>query len=103
MPEEERKFVITLVDVPDLGYSCRIKNPWHGYYLRSYDPDARAGLGEAEFTDQLVDALRFPSFDAARECWYQQSTVMETRVMDDGVERENRPLAVVSIDISQVT
>lgn len=95
------EWAIRLVGVPDEGYSCRIVNPWEGYYLLSYDPDGRSGLGEAVFTQFDHEALRFPSFDEAKACWYQQSTVLPRRAVR-GVDGENRPLAVCDVSIDPI-
>ena len=97
-------FAIRLVDVPDAGdtgeppYALRMVRPFAGHYLTSYDPDAREGLGQAVWDESSADALRFPSFDAAKACWWQQSTKAPTR-MYRGQEIENRPLAPISISI----
>lgn len=96
-----KPWVIRLTEIPDGGYDIRIVAPFYGYYLAAYDPDAKEGLGEATFTADVEAALRFPTFDEARDCWYQQSTVLPTRASARG-EYENRPLAFCSVDISQV-
>jgi hypothetical protein len=91
-------FAIRLTDVLDGQVTwIRIQNPWPGYWLAAYDPDARDGIGEALFVPDENAALRFESFDEAKAFWYQQSTVMPER---EG--RENRPLTICSIDIAEV-
>lgn len=95
-------WAIRLVTVPDTtGYDCNIRNPWEGWWLAAYDPDGHEGLGRAEFAPTADTALRFGSFDEARACWYQQSSVMPTK-RDGDREWENRPLAVASISIDEV-
>lgn len=93
-----KRWAIRLAGVPDAGYDCRIVNPWTGHYLKSYDPDAREGIGEAVFTGGPEDAITFGSFDDAKAYWYRQSTVMPMRAFR-GVDRENRPLAVCDVTI----
>lgn len=94
-------WAIVLVGTPDGGHSVRIHQPWCGHYLAAYDPDAMAGLGEAVFTPEASDALRFDSIDAAKACWFQQSTVLPTRAVA-GRPIENRPLAVCDISIDEI-
>lgn len=93
---------IKLVGTPDSGYSCRIVNPWEGGWLAAYDADARAGLGEAVFSPDTANAMRFDTFGDARECWFAQSTVMPTQGGPDGKPFENRPLAVCDISIDEL-
>lgn len=93
-------FAIKLVDVIDDGTVpqwIRIRNPWSGYWLHAFDPDAHEGFGEAKFVEDQDGALLFDSIDAAKECWNQQSTVLPER---DG--RENRPLTICSIAVEDV-
>lgn len=90
-------FGIRLTDIADDRVSfVRIQNPWAGYWLHAYDPDAHAGFGDATFSPESEGALSFGSFDEAKAFWYQQSTVLPER---DG--RENRPLTVCSISIEE--
>jgi hypothetical protein len=91
-------FAIRLTDVIDNRPTwVRIENPWVGYWLAAYDPDAHDGLGDATFDPDVDHALRFGSFDEAKAFWYQQSTV---KPQLDG--RENRPLTICSISIDEV-
>lgn len=101
MSRRKDRWTIRLVGVPDAGYSCRIVNPWEGFYLQRYDPDGREGLGEAVFTGGVEDALTFPSFDEAKAFWFAQSTVLPSRAIN-GAEVENRPLAVCDVAIDTV-
>lgn len=75
--------------------------PLAGQWLMFYDPDARQGIGEAEFTSDVEDALRFPDFAAAEAFWSQQSTVAPVTALD-GEQRENRPLQCVSITVAEL-
>lgn len=75
--------------------------PMVGQWLMSYDPDAFEGLGEARFTSDLEDALRFDTFADADAFWRQQSTVAPTTANNPSHEtRENRPLMVVSVEVA---
>lgn len=69
-----------------------------GSYLESYDPDARAGRGEAHWTRDLTRALRFPDGGAAWECWRKQSTALPLR--PDGLP--NRPLTAFTVEVRAV-
>lgn len=100
---------VRLVSTRD-PYAMRLVSPFAGHWLASYDPDAKAGLGEAVFTDDPAQAITFPSFDAAKAYWMGQSTEMPTVSngqgfggafgMRNGVapagEVENRPLAMAT-------
>lgn len=76
----------------------RLVEPWTGHWLAAYDPDARDGLGEATFTADVADALTFGSFDEAKACWFQRSSL---RPMMDG--SEYRPLTFCSIEVVELT
>lgn len=91
-------FGIRLVDIIDDRQTfVSIANPWAGYWLHAYDPDAHEGFGRAKFLPEVEGALTFESFDNAKACWFQQSRVLPER---DG--KENRPLTVCSISIDEV-
>lgn len=81
--------------------------PLVGQWLMSFDPDANGGLGEARFTSDLEDAMRFDDFAAAEACWRQPS-VKDPRMIrerdDDGVVEvePNRPLMAVSINVADL-
>jgi hypothetical protein len=94
-PTVDGRWAIQLQSTFDLGYDCKIQKPWPDYWLMAYDPDAMEGLGRAEFSPDVQDALRFVTFNAAREFWMQQSTVMPTRYGPAGTY-ENRPLALAT-------
>lgn len=95
-------FAIKLTDVADdvsqpVSF-VRLRNPWPGNCLQIYDPDAHAGFGEATFGPEPELAIPFASFDDAKACWWQQSSVLPVR---EG--RENRPLTICSIEIAEVS
>lgn len=70
-------------------------HPQPGQYLRRYDPEARAGHGQAEWTAALDEALTFPDGAAAFACW---RTVPRSRPFrEDG--RPNRPLTAYTVEI----
>jgi len=69
-----------------------------GDYLEWSDPNARKGFGDDRWTDDLAKAQRFPSFEAAMECWKAQSTKRPFR--DDG--KPNRPMTAYSVTVEQV-
>lgn len=78
-------------------------------YVKSYDVDyeplpfqylrlPRHRTGVCDLTDDLAEALRFPTKEAAFAAWRQQSTVMPLR--PDG--KPNRPLTAYSMTIEEV-
>jgi hypothetical protein len=73
-------------------------DPRPGAYLRSYDPDAYKGLGQAVWTEDPKLAKLFPSPKDAWEAWQAQSTVRPLR--DDG--KPNKPLTAFSVEITQI-
>lgn len=99
---------IRFQSIPDIADGMepvwiRLVNPWQGYWLEFFDPDARDGTGEARFTGAEGDALRFSTFDEAKAFWFTQSTVRPMASGLDGVVRENRPLSIVSIVIDELS
>jgi hypothetical protein len=70
-----------------------------GKYLEWSDPDARGGLGDDGWTDDVDKAKRFASFTAAMECWKAQSAVHPIRWSDG---KPNRPLTAYSVTVEQV-
>jgi hypothetical protein len=69
--------------------------PTSGPYLEWFSVDANNGLGADTWTHDATKAMRFPSFEAATECWKRQSTV--TPLRSDG--QPNRPLTAYNIII----
>lgn len=69
-----------------------------GDYLEWSDPDAAGGLGDERWTSDLAKAKRFPTWDAAMECWKAQSKVAPVR--PDGLP--NRPLTAWSVTVEKL-
>lgn len=69
-----------------------------GDYLEWSDPNAKFGMGDERWTPDLAKAQRFPTRDAAMECWRAQSTLVPRR--SDG--KPNRPMTAYSITVEEV-
>ncbi|HTB46264.1 MAG TPA: hypothetical protein VK741_21765 [Acetobacteraceae bacterium] len=67
-------------------------------WLKAFDPDAYGGRGFIDTTPDRAQAMRFPSFEAAMECWRTQSRVKPLR--DDG--QPNRPLTAHTVQPVEV-
>lgn len=72
--------------------------PPQGQWLKSYDPEAHGGRGEAEGTWDAADALRFADVSVAWACWKQQSRTRPLR--PDG--KPNRPLTAYTVCIERL-
>lgn len=70
----------------------------HGEWLESFDVEAHGGRGEAQFTDRVERAMRFPSMGAAMEAYKTQSKTRPAR--PDG--RPNRPLTAFNVTFDPV-
>jgi hypothetical protein len=68
-----------------------------GTYLKSFDVDAHDGRGEAAFTDDLREAMKFSSAEDALSAWKTQSKVRPRR--EDG--QPNRPLTAFTIAVTE--
>jgi hypothetical protein len=66
-----------------------------GAYLRSYDPEAFDGRGDAGWTTNLDAAMVFPDSAAAFACWRQQPRCRPLR--EDG--QPNRPLTAFTVEV----
>lgn len=66
-----------------------------GLLLKSYDPEGHHGLGDADWTADLTEAMRFPDHKAAAECWRQVPRNRPYR--PDG--KPNRPLTAYHVTI----
>lgn len=64
-----------------------------GAFLKSYDPDAHGGIGDATWTLDPTRAMVFPDTAAAIRCYQSVSVLRPTR--PDG--RKNRPLTAATI------
>jgi hypothetical protein len=69
-----------------------------GQFLKSYDPDAHGGSGEAHWTDDLGEAMKFEDGGDALALWTKRSTVRPLR--DDGLP--NKPLTACSIEVDRL-
>lgn len=69
-----------------------------GDYLEWSDPNAKFGLGDDRWTPDVAKAKRFPTRDAAMECWRAQSTLVPMR--SDG--KPNRPMTAYSVTVEEV-
>jgi hypothetical protein len=69
--------------------------PFAGEYLKSYDPDARDGVGLSAWTSKKDEAMKFASGGEALECWRQVSKVRPVR--RDG--KPNRPLTSITVEL----
>lgn len=76
-----------------VGFSNGVHCPHAGQWLLHYDVDAFDGQGWCDFTDKIMQAKRFDTFEEAMACWNQQSTVKPLR--PDG--RPNKPLTALTI------
>jgi hypothetical protein len=77
-----KRFVIVLVD-------------GHEGYLKSFDPEAFGGRGQATWTSNLADAMQFQTFAEAFSFWKMQSRTKPLR--EDG--EVNRPLTAFTVEI----
>lgn len=71
-----------------------------GKYVVSYDPDAYDGRGYATWTDDLAEALRFPTPAEALVFYQRTSTVLPIRPWDG---KPNRPLTAYSLECAPVS
>lgn len=69
-----------------------------GEYLKSYDPEAHDGFGDATFTTDINKALVFDTFAAALLFTRQQPANRPLRA--DG--RPNRPLTAFTLEYKDV-
>lgn len=65
-----------------------------GYWLKSYNPEAHDGQGDAEFTDDLEDALVFSDAEAAIKTYRAIPNARPWR--DDA--KPNRPLTACTVE-----
>ena len=80
--------------MPGIAHHPSVGSP-AGLFLKAYDPEAYDGRGQADWTDNLDDAMRF---DTSGEAWMLWRKVPFTRPRrPDG--RPNRPLAAFSIEV----
>ncbi len=75
-----------------------VKETVSGEYLKSFDPEAHDGRGDATFTRNLKEAMVFTDAVEAIKTWQSQSKTRPLR--DDG--RPNRPLTSFSASFENV-
>lgn len=64
-------------------------------YIKAYDVNGHDGMGEAQLTLDIKEAVVWPSPFAALEAWREQSTVAPIRL--DG--KPNRPLTAYTVEL----
>lgn len=75
------------------GFASGNYCPVEGHYLKSYDPEAFDGRGDAEFTTTRSEAMRFSDAGEALELW--RAVPKSRPVRPDG--KPNRPLTAFSV------
>lgn len=89
---------VRLVCVGEPGIMLGSPDSAVGQWLKSYDPDARDGYGEAHWTSIKSEAMVFVDNEAALRCYVQQSRTRPLR--EDG--RPNKPLTAYSVGTDPV-
>ena len=74
------------------------RGPEYGDYLEWFDVNAKKGLGDDRWTDDVSKALTFETFTDAATAWKTQSKKRPFR--DDG--EPNRPLTAYSVTIERL-
>lgn len=79
------------------GHSLMINRepPPTGQYLKTFDPEAHQGLGFAEWTKNLDEAMQFTDQEAALRCW---ATVPHRRPTRPNGQL-NKPLTAFTVEI----
>jgi hypothetical protein len=80
------------------GPAHDLKEPIKGEYLKSFDPEAHDGRGEALFTRHIKEAMVFTDAMEAIKLWQTQSVTRPLR--DDG--KKNRPLTAFSASFENI-
>jgi hypothetical protein len=86
------KYVIRAIAFAN-GAPC----PHAGQWLAHFDVDALNGQGWGEFTDKILNAKKFNTFEQAMEFWGRQSKVQPWR--PDGMP--NKPLTALTAVIER--
>lgn len=68
-------------------------------YLKSFDPEAHDGQGDAVLTDEVSEAMKFDTFTEAYEFYH--SVPMSRPIREDG--RPNRPLTAFTVSVETLT
>lgn len=89
-----------LVGYAGIGHAGSVRPPVdRDVWLRSYDPEARGGYGEVEWTADPSRAMTFPDAAAALACYSQVPANHPIRSSDG---KPNRPLTACSIEIEHI-
>lgn len=91
-------YVIVCQGLAGRTFTHQGKPPPKGQYLANYDPEAHGGLGDADWTQDLDKAMRFPDQIAAFRCWTSVPRRRPTR--PDG--QPNKPLTAFAIEVAPV-
>jgi hypothetical protein len=91
-----KRYAIQIVDQGNVQMSSGARPP--GQYIKSFDPEAYDGRGDAEGTFDKREALTFTTGEDALNFWRQQSKTRPLR--EDG--RPNRPLTAFTVEIVEV-
>lgn len=87
-----------MIIAKQLGFANGVPSSVHGQYLRSFDFEANDGLGFAEFTDEIAEAMRFDDLGAFHAFYVR---IPECRPLrDDG--KLNRPMTASHWEAVQV-
>lgn len=86
------EYVLRLIALEGVAYHG-VTLPDQGAFLCTYDVEANDGRGDATFTHDIAKAMKFASWDAALQCWKQQSKRRPLRA--DG--KPNRPLTAFTV------
>jgi hypothetical protein len=87
-------YVLCFVELVGVHGTDHGPMPEPGQFLRSYDPDANDGYGNAVWTNRLSEALHFDDAIAAYDFYMAQSKVRPLR--SDG--HANRPLSAYTVE-----
>ena len=92
----DRGYVIKLVG--QVGGVIRNEGAKVGTYVRSFDPSAHDGRGDLEVTDDIDQALVYPSINEAMMAWRAVPANRPRR--PDG--KPNRPMTAFSVELVPV-
>lgn len=93
------EYMIVCVGLAGGTFTSQGKPPPTGQFLERYDPEAHAGMGEADWTHDVSKAMKFADQEAAWKCW---TTIPERRpTRPDG--EPNKPLTAFTIVVTPVS
>jgi hypothetical protein len=81
-----------------VGFANGLPCPVAGQWLKSYDPEAHDGQGDAVFTDKIQEAWVFSSMTDALATWRAVPKARPFR--PDG--KPNRPLTTFTVEFSKL-